>query len=288
MFKIMWIASLASLLALVSSTPDRCVCQPEDSCWPSTDDWNTFNNTVGGKLQVIHPLGTPCHDPTFNSATCQYINENYSNSTWKSMFIGNFNSIGLTSGALQQTNWEVNTTLNQTCYVDTSRTIPCGQGNLPVYGVAVESADDIAATILFGSARNLRIVIKNTGHDYLGRNTARGALSIWTHKMQNITFSNNFVPEGCGGIGVGTTVTIAAGVQLADLYYAVAQKNQSVVIGMAHSVGAAGGYIQGGGHSPMGNYAGMSTDNAVEFKIVTADVSPSQTNLIPGKISRRK
>jgi FAD/FMN-containing dehydrogenase len=174
---------------------------------------------------------------------------------------------------LQQPNWEVNTTLDQTCYIDTNRTIPCGQGNLPVYGVAVESAEDISATVIFGSTRNLRIIIKNTGHDYLGRSTARGALSIWTHNMKNITFSDNFVPDGCAGEGVGTTVTIGAGVQLADLYYAVSLKNQSVVIGMAHSVGAAGGYIQGGGHSPMANYAGMSTDNAIEFKVVTAKVS---------------
>jgi len=80
------------------------------------------------------------------------------------------------------------------------------------------------------------------------------------------------MPEGCGSRGVGTTVTIDAGVQLVDLYYAVAQKNQSVVSGMAYSVGAAGGYIQGGGHSPLANYAGMSTDNVVEYKIVTAKV----------------
>ena len=185
----------------------------------------------------------------------------------------------LTVAGLQQVNWEVNNSLNETCYIDTTRFIPCGQGNLPVYGVAVESVDDISATIKFACAKNLRLIIKNTGHDYLGRSTGRGALSIWTHKMQNITFSDNFKPDGSRK-GVGTTVTIDAGVQLAPLYYAVAQRNQSVVIGMAHTVGAAGGYIQGGGHSPMGNLFGQSTDNAVEFKIVTANVVTSITGLI--------
>jgi FAD/FMN-containing dehydrogenase len=176
-------------------------------------------------------------------------------------------------GALQQVNWEVNNMFNETCYIDTSRTIPCGQGNLPVYGVAVETADDISETIKFAYDRNLRLVIKNTGHDFLGRSTARGALSIWTHKMQNITFSDNFKPDG-GDKSVGTTVTISAGVQLSKLYYEVAQKSQSVVAGMAHSIGAAGGYIQGGGHSPMGNLFGQSTDNAVEYQVVTAKVVP--------------
>jgi FAD/FMN-containing dehydrogenase len=186
----------------------------------------------------------------------------------------NWYSLGkgiLTIGALLQVNWEVNNSLNETCYIDSSRTIPCGQGNLPVYGVAVESPDDISKTIKFACAKNLRVIIKNTGHDFLGRSTGRGALSIWTHKMQNITFSNDFKPNG-GDKGVGTTVTIGAGVQLAQLYHAVAQMNRSVVAGMAHSVGAAGGYIQGGGHSPMANLFGHSTDNAVEFHMVTAKV----------------
>ena len=178
-------------------------------------------------------------------------------------------------GALQQVNFEVNAALNETCYVDSNRTIPCAQGNLPVYGVAVQSADDISKTIKFACSKNLRLVIKNTGHDYLGRSTGAGALSIWTHKMQNISFSKDFKPQGCNK-GVGTTVTIGAGVQLKDLYFAVGQQNQSVVAGMASTVGAAGGYIQGGGHSPMANLFGMSTDNAIEYQLVTAKVPPFQ------------
>jgi FAD/FMN-containing dehydrogenase len=171
--------------------------------------------------------------------------------------------------------------LNETCYVDSNRTIPCAQGNLPVYGVAVQSADDISKTIKFACSNNLRLVIKNTGHDYLGRSTGAGALSIWTHKMQNISFSNDFKPQGSNK-GVGTTVTIGAGVQLKDLYFAVGQQNQSVVAGMASTVGAAGGYIQGGGHSPMANLFGMSTDNAIEYQLVTAKVPPFQ-NVLTGR-----
>ena len=182
-----------------------------------------------------------------------------------------FVAVGLTLGALESINWEVNITLNSTCYIDTPEIAPCGQGNLPVYGVAVECARDISETIKFASSNNLRLIIKNTGHDYLGRSTGRGALSIWTHNMKNITFSSNFVPEGAKS-GKGSAVTIGAGVQLADLYYAVSQQNQTVVIGYAVSVGAAGGYIQGGGHSPMGNLFGMSTDNTLEYKVVTAKV----------------
>jgi len=71
---------------------------------------------------------------------------------------------------------------------------------------------------------------------------------------------------------VGTTVTIGAGVQLDQLYSAVGLAGQSVVAGLAHTVGAAGGYIQGGGHSPLGPWKGMAADNTVEFEVVTAQV----------------
>ncbi|KAJ5167687.1 uncharacterized protein N7482_003281 [Penicillium canariense] len=40
---------------------------------------------------------------------------------------------------------------------------------------------------------------------------------------------------------------------------------------ITHTVGAAGGYIQGGGHSPFGHWKGLASDNALEFEIVTAN-----------------
>jgi FAD/FMN-containing dehydrogenase len=187
------------------------------------------------------------------------------------------NQFELMEGGLQQVNWEVNALLGETCYVDSNKGIPCRQGNLPLYGVAVESAEDISTTIKFASQRNLRLVIKNTGHDFLGRSTAKGSLSIWTHRMRSISFSDDFKQQGCSK-WFGSAVTIGAGVQLSELYSAVAQHNLSVVTGMAHSVGAAGGYIQGGGHSPMANLFGMSTDNVLEYKVITAKVLPMICN----------
>jgi len=87
MLKLMWIASLATL-AFASVPADKCVCLPDQACWPSTNDWSTFNDTVGGKLVVIHPVATPCHDPTFDGGVCQAITEQYTNSSWRSDQIG--------------------------------------------------------------------------------------------------------------------------------------------------------------------------------------------------------
>ena len=67
-------------------------------------------------------------------------------------------------------------------------------------------------------------------------------------------------------------VTLSAGVQQHDLYVKLGAQNTMIVMGSANTVGPVGGYIQGGGHSLMGWIAGMASDNALEFMVVTADV----------------
>ena len=46
-----------------------------------------------------------------------------------------------------------------------------------------------------------------------------------------------------------------------------------VVGGYAQTVGASGGYVQGGGHGSMGPKYGLAVDNVLEFDVVTADGS---------------
>src|SRR5438876_7890625 len=81
---------VASLAAFVLASPpaDKCVCLPGQACWPSSSDWSAFNDTVGGRLTVIVPLGQPCHDPTFDNGTCQAITQQYDNSTWRADQLG--------------------------------------------------------------------------------------------------------------------------------------------------------------------------------------------------------
>lgn len=88
---------------------------------------------------------------------------------------------------------------------------------------------------------------------------------------------DNFIPKGAPKHkSEGPAVTLASGVQLPGLYAAVAKYNRTVIAGSAHTVGAAGGYIQGGGHSPFGHWKGLASDNALEFEVVTADVSSTK------------
>lgn len=131
----------------------------------------------------------------------------------------------------------------------------------------------------FAQAHDLRLVVKNSGHDFLGRSSAPGSLQILTQGMKGIQLVDDFVPKGAasarGNGGEGHAVTIAAGVNLAELYAAVTRYNRTVIAGASHTVGAAGGYINGGGHSPFSTWKGLASDNALEFEVVTVNVSAS-------------
>ena len=64
-------------------------------------------------------------------------------------------------------------------------------------------------------------------------------------------------------------MTIAAGMQMRDCYEAALNKNVTFVGGADPNVGI-GGWILGGGHSPISSAYGLGADNALEFTVVTA------------------
>lgn len=172
-------------------------------------------------------------------------------------------------------NWEAWPTQNQSCYIDSKKSIPCGQGRISLYTLQAESTKDIQAGVNFARKHNLRVAIRNSGHNHAGRSVAPESLQINTHLMTNKTVHKNFKPAGYNGAdgGVGLAVTLGAGVELYDMYTWLAENDIMAVGGSAHGVGVTGGYIQGGGHSLLAGIHGMASDNALEFTVVVADVS---------------
>jgi FAD/FMN-containing dehydrogenase len=56
---------------------------------------------------------------------------------------------------------------NQSCDPFTPQSTPCRLDNYVSYAVNVSSAADIQAAILFATKNNVRLVVRNTGHEYV-------------------------------------------------------------------------------------------------------------------------
>ena len=90
----------------------------------------------------------------------------------------------------------------------------CTEGFLSPFAILAETSAHIQAGVDFARANNLRIVIRNTGHDFMGRSSGWGALVINTHRLKSIQFDGKKLADG----HTGGTVKIGAGVQFQDVY----------------------------------------------------------------------
>ncbi|KAJ5267650.1 hypothetical protein N7478_010458 [Penicillium angulare] len=255
---------MPSDVALVAGAPwsPQCRCLPHEDCWPSEQQWSTLNNTLSHRLVAVRPVASVCSLREFDQTACKNVTELWTNSVWRSS----------QPGAVQWENWEAWPERHQSCYIETVQNTTCEQGRISLYSAEVQNASVIQSVVRFAKKHNLRLVIKNTGHDFLGRSTAPESLQILTHGMKDIRLVDDFIPMGASNSKAeGPVVHLAAGVQLEELYLALGKHNRTAIAGSSHSVGAAGGYIQGGGHSPFGAWKGLASDNALEFEVVTAN-----------------
>lgn len=98
--------------------------------------------------------------------------------------------------------------------LNTSRSSDCTLGGSPAFVVNVSRVEQIQLAVNFARTTNIRLVIKNTGHDYLGKSTAAGSLSIWTHNLKDIAF----LPDYAGPGYAGKAMKIGAGVTVREVY----------------------------------------------------------------------
>ncbi|KAJ3531215.1 hypothetical protein NM208_g8974 [Fusarium decemcellulare] len=257
------LGAIATATFGVANGSPSCKCFPGDKCWPSDNAWKSLNSTVGGRLIKTVPLGSPCHDPTYDAAECKRLQ-----SQWQSP------EIHMASSSSVMAPWFA----NQSCDPFQPQSRSCELGNYVRYAVEATSANDIVNTINFARNNNIRFVIRNTGHDYNGRSTGAGALSVWTHRLKDIQFKD-YNSNGYRG----KAVKLGAGVQGFDIMEAAHKAGYVVIGGECPTVGITGGYTQGGGHSALSSSFGLSAQNTLEFEVVTADsglvtASPTQNS----------
>ncbi|KAL7787163.1 FAD binding domain-containing protein [Trichoderma ceciliae] len=234
-----------------ASSTRGCRYLPGDCEWPKEDEWKHFNATLSGRLIRGIPLAHSCYDLTRDSSTCGKIrnqwafDELYCNDPVNVMF----------------PYW-----LNNTCNPFRTNDGTCTLGNLASYAINVSGAADVIAGIKFAGEKNIRLIIKNTGHDIVGRSTGKGSLALWTHNLKNIS-----ILRYASRHYNGPAMRIGAGVQVSELNEIAGQNGLRAIGGYCPTVGVAGGYVQNGGYGPLSASYGLAADDALEFEVVTTD-----------------
>lgn len=102
----------------------------------------------------------------------------------------------------------------------------CTLGGYASYSTEVTNVAQIQLAVNFARNLNIRLVVKNTGHDFADKSIGAGALSLWTHKLNDLKFYPSYVY----GSYNGPAFKLGAGVETADVY-AAAEKNGVTAVG---------------------------------------------------------
>ena len=250
--------------------PNNCKPFPGDKSWPSGSLWKGLELATLGGVDSHIPMAHVCYangTGSVDEAACQQLT-----STWTETRTILPDPIEVMSPSFQGLScqppdlWDKNGM--------------CLQGGYPVYTLTAEHVPQIQLAVNFARNTGIRLVVKNTGHDFLGRSAGAGSLSIWTHNMKDM----EFIPKYTGpGNYRGAAIKAGAGVEGRDLHEFGHQHGVVTIGGVCVTVGILGGYSQGGGHSPLSAIHGMGADNILSFEAVTADgrfvtASPTQNS----------
>ncbi|ROV86732.1 hypothetical protein VMCG_10909 [Cytospora schulzeri] len=155
---------------------------------------------------------------------------------------------------------------NQSCDPFTPAARPCELGNYATYSINVTGAQDVVAGMRFAQQHNIRMVIKTSGHDYMGKSTGFGALSLWMWNLKTADIISNYTGTGYSG----PAMKVGSGTVSGEALQVAAQAGYRLVGGECASVGLGAGYTQGGGHSILSSAYGLAADSVLEWEVVTA------------------
>ncbi|KAJ7130596.1 FAD-binding domain-containing protein [Mycena epipterygia] len=235
--------------------------------------WSALNETVNGQLRTAVPFARPCFQLSalsgnFDEVACHFVESNYLNATVRSNIFA----------AYMASQTETCQATNAQCYLDWQNTSNpaafsppqiCSQGSIPSYYIDIKNVQDVQSAFAFSRNTGVHVVIKNTGHDYKGRSSSPNSLGLWSHNLKSMSYNSLFTPQGCPSKPTFSAVTVGAGIQNTELFEFADIHNVTVPGGACSTVGVAGGYLQGGGHSWLTNIYGLAVDRVLEFEIVT-------------------
>jgi hypothetical protein len=236
--------SWQGLRAFAGAMPGFRRVRPTDAAWPSAARWQKLNDTVGGNLIDVKALFAAC-EPDAKNAACGDVLKNMRNPFY----------LGDQPGGTQVCGWW-------------NAWVPAPSA----YAVKARHAGDVAAAVNFARDNNLRLVVKGTGHSYLGTSNAPDSLLVWTHFMRDIELHDSFVGQGCEGkVAPVPAVTTGAGNVWIDLYNAVTTNSGRYVQGGGCADVGVAGLVQSGGFGSFSKNFGTAASGLLEAEIVTAD-----------------
>ncbi|KAI2465969.1 hypothetical protein F4781DRAFT_407394 [Annulohypoxylon bovei var. microspora] len=234
-----------------------CKLTPSDANWPSIEEWQALNDTLAGSLIATRPAASSCYDgnPFNSSLSCDVVEAGWGESAFHASLPESINyPVFANNSCLPPGATGYNETL-----------LGCHISGLPMFVVNATSAEQISKAVVWASSRNIRLVIKGTGHDLNGRSAGAYALSIWTHHLKSIDYQSQWqLPAG----GVDDVLIVGSGNNWGEITVAAAAQGRVCVSGQDSTVGL-GGFIQGGGHGPLSSHYGLSADNLYQATVVT-------------------
>lgn len=236
----------------------RCKVYPGDPTWPKPGEWEQLNRTLGGALIKGVPAASICY---FNSTrqhdveACTKLSANWTNS-----YTHLDDPIEMFSPVYQGLTCQPPSLYNSG---------ECTQGGYPTYTVNVSTTTHLQVAVNFARNTGIRFVIKNTGHDFSGKSGGAGSLSVWVHHLKDIAYIPSY--NNATTDYDGPAFKAGAGVQVHEIYTAARDHGLVTIGGEGRTVGAMGGYVQGGGHSPLSSLHGMAADQVLNYEVVTAD-----------------
>ncbi|KAI1183167.1 FAD-binding domain-containing protein [Nemania serpens] len=238
-----------ALTIFLLSADQECKVFPGDAKWPSESQWARLNASVDGVLLKPKPAASVCYPgPDYDQAQCQFLVSGASSTRF-----------WLSDPLVELAQW----TQGSSCVATPTPVGNCTRGGFPEYVVNATAAKHVQAAVDFARSNNIRLVIKNTGHDFGGRSVGAGSISVWTHYLK----STKFMPSYRIGQYNGMAVRIGSGVEAWEVSNLMAANNITVVAAGCNTVGGSGGWLSSGGHS---------TVVTADGRLVTADPQTNQ------------
>ena len=262
---------------LLSETLHVLAATPLNQTLQNQTIWSNLNQSVHGRLYAATPLALPCFssyngkpvpvDPT----ACSTIQNNYISASFRSKFFNGYLNIQdeiCASSAGDGCLLDNRDPTDPLAYSNKS----CNQGSVPDHYIDVQEPNDVVEAFQFAKKNGIKLSIKSTGSSNSGRNSLKGSLGLWVWNLKNISYDQNFIPEGCGKANATEmAITVGAGVNTGEVMQFSGTHNFTYVGAYNDVVGASGGWPQGGGEGVLCPVYGLGSDRVIQYKVVTPD-----------------